>query len=358
MPALFTRLKAPLLVAGIVLLGTLLWLGYVFYGPNTFEGAPDRVFYISRGQTFAAIVDSLASKGIIREKGLFVFVAKLHGGISRLQVGKYLFRSGVSNSEIFLAMRSGRGGMPIQVTLPEGLTARAQARLLNRQVGIDSSKYMLLVTDRSFARSLGVDANSLEGYLFPETYVFTWQQDEREIVRKLVEQFMRFYADSLRVRERDMGWTTLQVLTMASIVEGESRIDDERPVIAGVYRNRLHKGMPLEADPTIQYILEEGPRRLLYSDLKLESPYNTYRYRGLPPGPVNNPGLASILAALYPADHNYYFFVANGTGGHWFTTTFDEHKRMVRMARHRRALSRKAAAAKSAQPEIAGTRPK
>jgi hypothetical protein len=119
-------------------------------------------------------------------------------------------------------------------------------------------------------------------------------------------------------------------------------VKDERPVIAGVYRNRLRKGMLLEADPTIQYMLEEGPRRLLYSDLKMDSPYNTYRHKGLPPGPVNNPGLASILAALYPAEHNYYFFVANGTGGHWFSTTFDEHKRMVRMARHRRALSQAA----------------
>jgi UPF0755 protein len=114
-----------------------------------------------------------------------------------------------------------------------------------------------------------------------------------------------------------------------------------------VYRNRLRKGMPLEADPTIQYLLEAGPRRLLYSDLKMDSPYNTYRHRGLPPGPVNNPGRASILASLYPAQHNYFFFVANGTGGHWFSTTFDEHKRLVRMSRHRRTMSKAGAAAKS-----------
>ncbi len=353
MPRLFRRLRLPLTVVGVMLLGALLWLGYVFYGPNSFEGASEKVFYVSRGQSFSTIVDSLASGGIIRDRGLFVFVAKLHGGISRLQVGKYMFHSGVSNSEIFLAMRSGRGGIPIQVTIPEGLTARAQARLLNRQVGIDSAKYMRLVTDKSFTQSLGVEAASLEGYLFPETYVFTWQQDEKEIVKRLVGQFMHFYADSLRERERELGWTTEQVLTLASIVEGESRVKDERPVIAGVYRNRLRKGMLLEADPTIQYVLEPGPRRLLYSDLKLDSPYNTYRHRGLPPGPVNNPGLASILAALYPAEHNYYFFVANGTGGHWFSTTFDEHKRMVRMARHRRALSQAGNGAKSGHSDIA-----
>lgn len=350
MPGILRRLKVPLIVVGVIFAAGLLWLGYVFFGPNNFEGASDKIFYVSRGQTFSTIVDSLASQGIIRDKALFVFVAKLHGGISRLQVGKYMFHSGASNSEIFLAMRSGRGGLPIQVTIPEGLTARAQARLLGRVLGIDSARYMRLVTDESFTQSLRVEASSLEGYLFPETYIFTWQQDEREIVKKLVDQFMRFYADSLREREHELGWTTEQVLTLASIVEGESRIKDERPVIAGVYRNRLRKGMPLEADPTIQYILEEGPRRLLYSDLKMDSPYNTYRHRGLPPGPVNNPGLASILAALYPVQHDYYFFVANGTGGHWFSATFDEHKRLVRMARHRRALTQ---AQRNQQPDYA-----
>jgi UPF0755 protein len=344
---------ALLLAGGVVLLGGLAWLGYAFYGPNTFEGAAEKTFYVSRGESFSTIVDSLVSRGIIRDRGLFVFVAKLRGGISRLQVGKYVFHSGISNSDIFLAMRSGRGGVPVTVTIPEGLTARAQARLLRRVLGIDSAKYMQLVTDESFARELGVQAPSLEGYLFPESYVFTWQQDEHEIIRKLVDQFKHFYTDSLRERERELGWTTEQVLALASIVEGESRLDDERPVIAGVNRNRLRKGMLLEADPTIQYVLEDGPRRLLYSDLKIDSPYNTYTHKGLPPGPVNNPGRASILAALYPAEHNYFFFVANGTGGHWFSTTFDEHKRMVRMARHRRALSQSGSAAPGRHPDIA-----
>jgi UPF0755 protein len=350
------RLRVLLIIVGVLLAGAMLWLGYVFFGPNDFEGASEKTFYVSRGQPFSAIVDSLDSQGIIRDKALFVFVAKMRGGISRLQVGKYLFRSGVSNSEIFLVMRSGRGGVPIQVTIPEGLTARGQAKLLVRAVGIDSAKYMRLVTDESFTRSLGVEARSLEGYLFPETYVFTWQQDEREVVKKFVDQFMRFYTDSLREREQVLGWTTEQVLTLASIVEGESRIKEERPIIAGVYRNRLRKGMLLEADPTIQYILEDGPRRLTYADLKMESPYNTYRHKGLPPGPVNNPGLASIIAALYPAEHNYYFFVANGAGGHWFSTTFDEHKRMVRMARHRRALQQASTAGRYKQPNTESAR--
>jgi UPF0755 protein len=128
-----------------------------------------------------------------------------------------------------------------------------------------------------------------------------------------------------------------QTLTFASIVEGEARLDEERPVIAGVYHNRLRKGMKLEADPTIQYMFPDGPRRVRYADLQVDNPYNSYRYAGLPPGPVNNPGRASILASLFPAEHGFLFFVANGRGGHWFTKTYGDHLRYVRAYRRRRA---------------------
>jgi UPF0755 protein len=155
-----------------------------------------------------------------------------------------------------------------------------------------------------------------------------------------VGEFKRFYTESLQHRANELAWTTKQVLTLASIVEGESALPDERPVISGVYHNRLRKKMRLQADPTIQFMIENGPRRVLYSDLKLDHPYNTYRNHGLPPGPVNNPGKASILAALYPASHNYLFFVANGQGGHWFAANYDDHLRYVRKLRRYRARLR------------------
>jgi UPF0755 protein len=127
-------------------------------------------------------------------------------------------------------------------------------------------------------------------------------------------------------------------VTFASIVEGEAVLDEERPIISGVYHNRIRKGMRLEADPTIQYVLENGPRRLTYTDLRSNTPYNTYRFPGLPPGPVNNPGKASIMAALYPQGNGYLFFVANGRGGHWFTRTYDEHLHYVRIFRRERRV--------------------
>jgi UPF0755 protein len=318
-----------LLLAGVI--------GYAFYGSNSFPTGGQRPFFVSKGEKFPAIVDSLENAGIIRSRSLFLFVARVLGGTERVQVGKYLFQSGVSNEEIFTTLRSGKGNTLIQVTVPEGLRSRQQARLFARTIGTDSAKFAVLVHEASFAHSLGVTDSTLEGYLLPDSYGFYWQQGEEDVLRAMVAQFWLFYGDSLARLQEALGWTTGQVLTLASIVEGEAVHDNERPIIAGVYLNRLRKGMKLEADPTVQFVVNERPRRLLYSDLKVDNPYNTYLYPGLPPGPVNNPGRASILAALSPAKHNYIFFVADGRGGHWFARSYGEHMKNVRLYRRYRA---------------------
>lgn len=322
-----------LVPAGILALSLL----YVFYWPNTFEGVSEKAFYVSRGETFAQVVDSLTVQGVIRDRGLFAFVANLHGGDTRVQVGKYLFKSGISNNELFNSLRTGKLRVFIAVTLREGLTARRQARILHHALGIDSTKFLKYAADTSFARTLGLPPEPLEGTLFPDTYSFSWQPDEKDVVRHLVEAFKKFYTDTLKAREDELGLTMREVLTMASLVEGETRIDDERPLVAGVYYNRLKHHMRLQADPTVQYLLPDGPRRLYYADLATNSPYNTYLHGGLPPGPVNNPGRASIIAALYPAHHQFLFFVANGAGGHSFSKSYEEHERKVRMFRRQMA---------------------
>jgi UPF0755 protein len=145
-----------------------------------------------------------------------------------------------------------------------------------------------------------------------------------------------FYVDSLQKRQEEVKLTLPQVLTLASIVEGEAHLDRERPIIAGVYLNRLKKRMRLEADPTVQYVIPDGPRRLLFSDLRYDSPYNTYLYYGLPPGPINSPGRKSILAVLYPEKHSFLYFVADGTGGHVFTKNYLEHQKAVKAYRQYR----------------------
>jgi len=328
------RLRYGILAVILLVLGVGLW---TFFGPISYDGSVRKIFYVSRGQSFETILDSLELQGVISSRFGFDLVARTYGGTSTLKVGKFGFASGVSNSEIFLSLRSGKGNLLISVTVPEGYFSRTQARLLARTLGIDSARYSALVHDPDFASSCGLDRSSLEGYLLPQTYDFTWQQDERDIIRTQVHGLLRFFDDSLRGRAAEMRMTMHEVLTLASIVEGEAMIDGERPVIAGVYLNRLRKGMKLEADPTIQFMIPDGPRRVLYSDLKRDNPYNTYRYRGLPPGPVNNPGTSSILAVLYPARHNYLFFVANGHGGHWFSSSYGEHLKYVRKYRRDRA---------------------
>jgi UPF0755 protein len=207
------------------------------------------------------------------------------------------------------------------------------ARRFAKDLSVDAEKILSICKDTSYIMSKGFRVASLEGYLMPDTYNFYWQTDEQEIVDRMVNGFKGFLVDSLKQRIRQSNMTLNQVLTLASIVEGESGIDAELPTIAGVYLNRLRKNMKLEADPTIQFLLPNGPRRLRYADLRIDSPYNTYLYHGLPPGPVNNPGRQSILGVLYAETNQYLYFVATGVGGHHFSKTYSEHVRAVNVYR-------------------------
>ena len=213
----------------------------------------------------------------------------------------------------------------ITVIIPEGITSYQIASILTQKVEVDSEKFVNLVNNKMFINELKMDVNSLEGYLFPNTYFFYWGITEKEIIRILVKEFNHNFTDSLKTIVTEKGWTVHQILTLASIIEGEAAIDSERALISAVYHNRLKKRMLLQADPSIQYIIPDGPRRLLNKDLKIDSPYNTYRYSGLPPGPVNNPGLNSIIAAIYPSDVNYLYFVAKGDGAHVFSKSLSQH---------------------------------
>ncbi len=292
-----------------------------------FEG--EKIFKVSKGMNFSQVVDSLKANGIIKNKFLFALAGKIKKMDREIKVGKYLFHGKMTNSDVLKCLQTGESAMQIDVTIPEGLTARAQARILSRELDIDSAKYVKLVYDESFVKKQGINAISLEGYLMPDTYQFYWQPEEEEVIERLLQQFWKVYNDTLQKRASILGLSINEVLTIASIVEGETKIDSEKATIAGVYYNRLKKKMLLQADPTIQYVLEDGPRLLKYKDLKIDSPYNTYRYVGLPPTPINNPGKAAILAALYPAKHNYLYFVASGNEGHIFSRTYSEHLKNV-----------------------------
>ncbi len=319
--------KYLIILAFVVL--TFIILGYfTFFLATDFKG--EKIVIVSKGMNFNEVADSMKSAGVIRNKFFFVLAGKVLSLEKSIRVGKYLFVRGMSNLDILKDLKEGKSALLITVTIREGIKAVDQAKIFVRELGIDSSLFVNLIFDKNFIYKLGISSSSLEGYLMPNTYNLFWQTDEREIITRLVEEFWKVYNDSLQNRAKSLGLSMNDVITMASIVEGETDVPEERPIIAGVYYNRLKRNMYLQADPTIQYVLPDGPRRLLYSDLMVNSPYNTYRRLGLPPGPINNPGSEAIIASLYPAQHSYLFFVATGRGGHTFSKSYVEHQKAVK----------------------------
>lgn len=331
---------------GLFLLG--IFIFYVLWYPNTFPEPRGKIITISKGMSFRALADSLEIHGIIRNKWSFSLAGRMLGLTKSIRVGKYLFYSGISNESLLRDISKGKSRIVTAVTIPEGWRLEQIAQRYAKELGVDADRFLRLCSDTAFLRRQGVEVNSAEGYLLPETYSFYWQPDEEEIVKRMIEGLFTFYVDSLRERQTALKVSLHQVLTLASIVEAESVTEEERPRIAGVYWNRLKKNMRLEADPTVQYALGRE-RRLLYRDLDISSPYNTYRRKGLPPGPINNPGKASILATLYPEEHSYLYFVSNGYGGHRFASSYSEHQRNVQLYRKtRREQQRLSAAQKTA----------
>ncbi len=317
---------------------------WIFWAPNTVSRSSALDVVVPRGATFKSVTDSLEASGALRTRWTFNLAGRMMGLTRNMKVGKYRFPVGLSNVEILNDLSEGTSRVMVPVTIPEGWRIERIAIRYSQQLGIDGELFINLCRSERYTHSLGIDAESLEGYLMPDTYLFFWQTDERELIERMVHEFKEFFVDSMKARQNALRMSMNQVLTMASIVEGETRLDHERPTVAGVYHNRLKRRMRLEADPTIQYILPDGPRRLLYSDLKVDSPFNTYRNYGLPPAPIGSPGRQSILAALYPEQHTYLFFVADGKGGHKFSRSYSEHQRAVReWRRTRRDLQQQSA---------------
>ena len=295
---------------------------------------------INRGASLSKIAIQLYSGQIISDKDHFLWTAKLLGLGNKMQAGKYSLSPFMSNYALLSQLSSGHSTQE-RVTIVEGATAQGIALLLSEKLHINAQRFLSIVNDSSIVSKFGFDAPSLEGYLFPETYQFNWGVSELEIIQTLVGEFKNQINEKTINAAAEHGLTPHEMVILASIIEGEAVVDDERPLISAVFHNRLKKKWRLEADPTIQYIIPDGPRRLLDKDLAIDSPYNTYKYRGLPPGAINNPGLKSLEAAGNPADEAYVFFVAAGEGRHTFSSTLDEHlQAKKKLDRLRRELRR------------------
>ncbi len=322
-----------------ILLVLLVAGGYFVYQIWLRSGSGDEVMVrIPEGASFNEVLDSLEAADLIGSRAAFKVLAVATEQDDQIRPGTYRFGRNIPAQELLAALVEGRSTVKVKVTFPEGITIRRIASIAARDVGCDSAEVVKLANNREFLKSIGINAATAEGYLMPDTYFIFWGEKPAVLLRQMADLFKNFYTDSLKKKAAALNMSPYEAIVLASIVEGEARVPAERDTIAGVYLNRLRIGMKLQADPTIQYILPDGPRQLFYRDLEVDSPYNTYRNKGLPPTPINNPGRASIVAALNPQKHDYIYFVAkaDGTGGHRFSRTAQEHEVAVREYRARR----------------------
>ena len=312
--------------------------------------APHERIIVPKRASLRTVADSLRAHRIIGSTTRFMVTARLLGvlvaeyrGLDRhLRPGRYDFPLGATTRSILSAMVAGRTDDDF-FTVPEGYTIEEIAEAAAKKLGMDTAAFLAATRDSALRAKLGIPRSdhTLEGYLFPETYRVVFGASPEQLVAQMVQEFQVQWDTAWDARARQLGFTRNQVLTLASIVEAEARRHSERQVIAGVYYNRLKRRHPmkLEADPTVIYALGRHVNRVLIRDLRIKSPYNTYLHAGLPPGPIDSPGRASILAALWPAHHHYLFFVARPDGTHMFSQTGAEHADSVKVARRLRAAA-------------------
>jgi len=309
-------------------------LSYItFFTPNYYLANSPVRFDINKGENLSSVAERLYNQGIIPSKNNFKIAGFIYGAERKIRAARFQIPNGLSYLDLLDLFISGECDFQRTLTIKPGQTIKWLAHRLQKYVYIDSSEFVSLANSRSFADSLGLNQNSFEGYLFATDYEIYERSSSAEAITLFYNSFKEFYNDSLRARTIELGFNVHEILTLASIIKGETNKEDEMPRISGVYHNRLRIGMKLQADPTIQYVLPGGWKRLTFKDLELDSPYNTYKYFGLPPAPINSPGKAAILAALYPEKNNYLYFVADGTGGHRFGKTLSEHNKNVKKYR-------------------------
>jgi UPF0755 protein len=294
---------------------------------------------IPTGSNFGTAVDSLARAGVVRWPWGFKLYASTRGRDRALKAGTYAFEPGASWNSVLDALTRGKG-LVHTVTIPEGFALSSIAPVLGRALSVPPESVLVAATDSALRHKLDIPTPTLEGYLFPDTYTFADGTPPNEAVQMMVARFEQVWKPEWDTRLQQLAMSRHDIITLASIIEKEARLAEERPVISAVYHNRLKIRMPLQADPTVQYALGRHVDRVLFKDLEIDSRYNTYKYPGLPPGPIASPGAPSIEAALYPASVPYLYFVAHPDGHHEFRQTFTEHTQARAQIRKEKPPSR------------------
>ncbi len=297
--------------------------------------APEREtvrFTVPRGATVAAVAETLSTRGIVSDPGFFRFYSAISGRARAIKAGTFELPAGAGTRVAFAALVRGQPALRA-FTIQEGLMLSEIATEAERQLGVSYEDIVAAAGDSTWRSQLGVPAPTLEGYLYPSTHMVRFDATAHEVVDQLVRTFQSAWHDEWTARLDTLGLSFHELVTLASIIEGEVRHEEDRRYVSSVYHNRLRRGMRLQADPTVIYALGRR-RRLFERDYLLQSPYNTYQIDGLPPGPIGSPSTASIEAALYPAATDFLYFVAREDGRHVFSRTFAEHRRTINQIRN------------------------
>jgi UPF0755 protein len=297
-----------------------------FHSPMDRSASPVE-FEVPPGMTLVRVADGLHESGLVRPRWAFLVGARLTGAETKIKSGRFLISPSQSPSQILRLLQEGRVALQ-RLTIPEGLTVEQTAAQVAKQMPIQAEAFLAYVDSLDASSLLGFPAPGIEGFLFPNTYFLSDGAGPEDIVRVMVAAFREAVGDSFPAGAWAVGLSPLEVVTLASVIEKETRIPEERGRISAVFHNRLERGWRLEADPTVRYAHGRWDGPLTYKDLEIDSPYNTYRVWGLPPGPIASPGKAAIEAALRPRPEvRDLYFVARGDGTHQFSRTLEEHLR-------------------------------
>jgi len=325
--ALIDTAVAILVMTAVIVTAASLWFHNAVYVDRALP-LHETTVVIERGATFSEIVGRLEHEGIISHPFAFRILARLRHNEADVKAGEYRFAPHLSSDETLRRLVAGQAQVAVWVTIPEGFTAREIAQALaDRKLGDAAAfDHLFVHTGLTFD---GRRTPSLEGYLFPSTYLIPTEVTPAAAARIFTTQFRKELPPDAEARARVLGHTVPEVVTLASLVEREAKADDERALMAGVYYNRLRLGMPLEVDATIEYTFAEHHPVITKRDLESDSPYNTYRHLGLPPTPIANPGKPSLDAAFAPRPSDYLYYVYKGDGHHAFAKTLAEHNANV-----------------------------
>ena len=326
------RRKLTLILPLLGAIAFTLWLVAALYRPYRGYSTEQTFVTIPRGLKIYQIAQILESHGIVSSARIFNTYAQIWPAFTSLKAGEYRFDRPMSLAAV--AAKLERGDVYYhRITIPEGLTMEETIAEFERNGFGKWQDLLKLTRDPHLLRGVDSEASDLEGYLFPDTYFLTRDASEAEIIQKMVTNFLKVWTPERRQQARELDLGTREVVTLASLIEKETRVASERGLVSAVFHNRLRKNMKLACDPTVIYAIKQRKPFdgvIRQRDLELDSPYNTYLYPGLPPGPIANPGVSSIDAALSPADVDYLYFVSKNDGTHFFSAHYREHSRAVR----------------------------